>query len=126
LTVTGFDTSQTLSLLRELLGLAEKIGDTKARVRVLEGQVRSHSHRIRLLEKARPSPVRVSSVPTVLLGRMDRLRAWGNRMSNRHNNMGFPAKFVLWATPRGLLMWGAWQGWNQTVLGWLQRIVDLW
>lgn len=125
MTVTGFDSSQTLSLLRELLGLAEKIGDTKARVRVLEGQVRSHSHRIRLLEKGR-SPARSSLAPTVSPGRMVRLKAWVKRMADRHDKMSFPVKFALWATPRGLLAWGAWQGWNQTILGWLQRIVDLW
>jgi hypothetical protein len=123
--VTNLSTSQTLSLLKELLGLAEKIGDHKARLKALESQGRSHAHRIRLLEKAR-SPAKGSSVPTASPKRMVRLRAWLKRMAERHENMSFGAKFALWATPRGLLAWGAWQGWNQTVLGWLQRIVDLW
>jgi hypothetical protein len=124
--VQSSDTSLTQSLLRELLGLAEKVGDHKARLKALESQGRSHAHRIRLLEKGTRSPAKGSSAPTVSLKRMARLRAFIKRMAERHDNMSFGAKFALWATPRGLLAWGAWQGWNQTVLGWLQRIVDLW
>lgn len=123
--MNGSDTSLTQSLLRELLGLAEAIGNTKAKVKALESQGRAHAHRLRLLERGR-LPDKGSSVRTASPKRMARLRAFLKRMAERHENMSFGAKFALWATPRGLLAWGAWQGWNQTVLGWLQRIVDLW
>jgi hypothetical protein len=123
--VTGSDTSLIQSLLRELLGLAEKVGEVRGETRVLRMDQRALHHRVRLLEKGR-SPAKGSSAPTASPKRMARLRAFIKRMAERHDNMSFGAKFALWATPRGLLAWGAWQGWNQTVLGWLQRIVDLW
>lgn len=123
--MTNLDSSLTQSLLRELLGLAEKVGEVRGETRVLRMDQRALHHRVRLLEKGR-QPGAGSSDPTASPKRMARLRAFIRRLAERHENMSFSAKFALWATPRGLLAWGAWQGWNQTVLGWLQRIVDLW
>lgn len=123
--MNGSDTSLTQSLLRELLGLAERVGEVRGETRVLRMEQRAHAHRLRLLEKGRP-PDKGSSARTVSPGRMVRLKLWGKRLADRYESMNFGAKLMLWAAPRGLLAWGAWQGWNQTVMGWLQRIVDLW
>lgn len=119
--MTGYDTSLTQSLLRELLGLAEKVGETR-------GVVRQHDLRLTALEQARTAPPQASasSVPTATPGLMAQAKAFAKRLSVRVENMSLWAKIGLWLTPRGLLAWGAWQGWNQTVLGWVQRIVDFW
>ena len=111
------------SLLKELLGLAEKVGQTRGEVRTLHSEVRAHALRLEALEESRDS---ASSAPTVSPGLMGWAKALAGRVSRRLENLSLWAKIALWATPRGLLAWGAWQGWNQTVLGWVQRVVDFW
>lgn len=103
---------------QELLNLATRVGEVK-------GQIGSATQRIERLEnRLLHQPAPVPSPPSTAPSRMDRLKARIQEWSEWASPVSLFGKIGLWLLPRVLLAWGIASGWSQTLLAWLQRIID--
>ncbi len=102
------------SIWREIINLATMVGGIKA-------DLRSERRRITTLEEklasAPPPPSTATARGTPPRRSLRGLFRWLLQMSPL-------GKMIVWLGPRLLLAWAMFSGWSQSVITWLQRLVD--